>query len=72
MTDLELCTKIETELEALIDKHSLRSITTALAIVCYQKAAHIEENWQDRSLSRQWQNAAKAFDKAWSKIGNNL
>jgi hypothetical protein len=68
MTDLQELCKVEDELEALIDKYGLRNIAISLTIVCNSKSQHIEENWQDRGLARQWRNAAKAFDVAWSKI----
>ncbi len=47
-------------LEALIDRFNLPTILSALADVCYDKAAHVQENWQDRVLSKAWEtNAVK-------------
>lgn len=67
-TDLQLLCKAEDELEALIDKYGLRAVATSLETVCYDKAEHIESNWQDRPLARQWRNAAKACHVLWSKV----
>jgi hypothetical protein len=50
-------------LEALIDAHGLLAITEALMSICYDKAVHLEEAWQDHASARVWTQAAKFFAK---------
>ena len=45
-------------LEAMIDASTLATVVDALAEVCYMKADHIRENWQDNITSRPWDIAA--------------
>jgi hypothetical protein len=47
-------------LEALIDKHGLLHVVTALDLICTEKADHIRTNWQDRALAKDWDRAANA------------
>lgn len=41
-------------LEQLIDAYGLPRILAELGAIAYAKAEHIQTNWQDRTLSRQW------------------
>jgi hypothetical protein len=50
---------ITEDLEAMIDKHGLLHVITALELVCCEKAAHLRSNGQVQST---------AWD--WSKAGN--
>lgn len=45
----------EMEIETLIDKYSVSGILNAMANVCYAKAEHIRENWQDNDLAKDWE-----------------
>ena len=58
------------QLEELIDKHGLRSITEELAMICYEKAQHIRENWQDDKLAKTWDKDAKTVINATARIIN--
>ncbi len=49
------------QLEATIDRFGLRVVTDMLAGICLDKAEHVESNWQDRKLARQWERDSKAF-----------
>lgn len=51
-------------LESLIDHKGLSSVLETLAAICYLKAGHVEENWQDANLARRWERAGKKLDKA--------
>jgi hypothetical protein len=42
-------------LEEMIDKNSLRTVLELIAEICTEKAAHIEANWQDKSLAKLWE-----------------
>ncbi len=45
-------------LEALVDRFQLDVVLSALADVCYDKAAHVQETWQDRALAKAWEKNA--------------
>ncbi len=51
------------ELEALIDKHGLTHVLTALECICGEKAEHIRINWQDNKLAAKWSAAERRFGK---------
>ena len=46
-------------LESMIDGSSLASVLEGLREVCYAKAQHLEENWQDGMMAHEWERAAK-------------
>lgn len=50
-------------LEAMIDKHNLHEVLWLVATIASAKANHIEENWQDRTLARQWSAASRTIEK---------
>jgi len=50
--------QIKTQLEQMIDSNSVSVVLLFLAEVCDQKAEHIRENWQDKSLAKTWQKPA--------------
>lgn len=45
---------LELLLENEIDKHGLTEVLEAIESVANDKATHIQENWQDEKLARQW------------------
>jgi dihydrodipicolinate synthase/N-acetylneuraminate lyase len=55
--------ELETTLEALIDKHGLKTVVSALSNVCGEKAEHLRSNWQDKASARVWENAGKTLDR---------
>ena len=56
--------EIEEMVETAIDSQGIVAVLTALVNICHEKAAHIESNWQDRNLAREWTTSAKRIDKA--------
>ena len=46
----------------MIDANTLADVLDSLAEIAHAKAQHIEENWQDVSLSRVWDNAGKRIE----------
>lgn len=50
-------------IEQLIDAYGVARLLETIADICGQKAEHIESNWQDALLSKQW-------EKAGFKINN--
>lgn len=55
-------------LEKLIDTHGLQDVLVSLSNICFEKAAHIRENWQDANLAKLWEKNAKVLDIAQSKL----
>lgn len=45
----------EMEIETLIDKYGVSGMLNAMANICYAKAEHIRENWQDHELAKDWE-----------------
>lgn len=41
-------------LEAMVDKHGLYEVLVAMAVVCGDKADHVQWNYQDVNLARKW------------------
>jgi hypothetical protein len=56
--------ELEYQLEDTIDKNTLEDVMHALVNICYGKAEHLRENWQDNQSAKQWELAAKRIDKA--------
>lgn len=59
---------ITEDLEAMIDRHGLLHVITALTCVCGEKADHIRANWQDRNSALVWQRASNLIDTVARKI----
>lgn len=57
------------ELEAMVDKVGIRNVLHALAHICAAKAEHVETNWQDRGLAKEWRFAMRRVDTFASKCG---
>jgi len=49
---------LETE---FIDTHSLADVIDAIIDICYEKAMHLEVNWQSPNEAKLWMDAAKAL-----------
>ena len=56
------------QLESLVDAATLAKTVDALSGIAFLKAQHIEENWQDRGLARQWERGAKLLDATSNKL----
>lgn len=50
-----------TVLEQMVDNHSLENVILALALICSDKADHIQTNWQDAKLADEWNRAGTAM-----------
>ena len=49
-------------IEALIDKASAYAVVAALSDVCYVKASHLREAWQDNESAKVWEQFAHKID----------
>ena len=57
----------EQTLEAMIDSMGLRGVMLLLQEICYSKAQHIQENWQDYGLAMEWATTGNKLGK-WAKL----
>jgi hypothetical protein len=57
--------QLRNELESLIDSNSLSTVLDAISVICHEKAEHVNENWQDKTLAKSWV-------KAGNRIGRML
>jgi hypothetical protein len=55
--------QLNDEIEKLMDKVGLEKFTTACAVVCSEKADHVQVNWQDKRLAKMWQRWSRWFYK---------
>lgn len=56
------------EIESILDRASLHKFLDGLAQICFEKAMHVDETWQDRTLSKMWDRAGSSIEKlAFSK-----
>lgn len=55
-------------LEFMIDTVGLSNVLYAIEHVCYAKAEHIQENWQDRTLAKAWSADARTARKAGTLV----
>jgi hypothetical protein len=51
-------------IEGLIDKHGLDSVLGMIVNIMYEKAEHVQENWQDESGAKQLERYGKAVATA--------
>lgn len=58
----------ENDLEKLIDSTSLSEVLAMLANICYEKAQHIETNWQDDLTASAWYEAVDHINNAIVEI----
>ncbi len=56
------------ELEKMIDYHGLPNVIQYIVQICYEKSAHCLENWQDKTLGKQWDRDAVILNEAHSKL----
>jgi hypothetical protein len=61
-------TRLQNEIEALLDRHPIDELVAALAEVCDHKADHVMSNWQDKHLAKLWQRNAIALNQVQAKL----
>lgn len=54
---------LEAQLERLVDREGLAYVLESLSNVCWSKACHLEETWQDHKSAKVWHKIAKAVSK---------
>lgn len=51
------------QIEAIIDSTNVKAVLSMIGQICGEKASHIESNWQDVPLARQWMRTACKVDR---------
>lgn len=55
-------------LEDLVDSNGVKGVLLEIVDICYQKAIHIDENWQDENLAMEWEDLALEIDNFANSI----
>ena len=55
------------QLEKMVDAYGLEMVSSLLEDICYAKAEHLSQNWQDDESAKSWEEVGAALGKA-SKI----
>jgi hypothetical protein len=63
-----MTTDAATALETLVDRHGLANVIEALAIVCSEKADHIQTNWQNTVLAGSWERCSHQLDTVAARV----
>jgi hypothetical protein len=59
---------LEYEIEEMIDKNSLEKVLRTIEDICYGKAEHLRENWQDPKAAKLWDNSGKRVGSAAASL----
>ncbi len=62
--------QVQDHLETLTDKHSLCFILNCLAQISFEKSDHVQTNWQDDALAKQWEKVAVSIETIADKNDN--
>lgn len=57
-------------LESMVDSSSVRDLLEEIADICFEKAQHIRENWQDRVTAKTWDSDGNAIMKLAARMKN--
>jgi hypothetical protein len=60
--------KPKDKIEDIIDDIGIVGVIKSISSVCYEKAEHLESNWQDKESAKNWIKIAKIFDSLENKI----
>jgi hypothetical protein len=55
-------------LEEMVDANGVKGVLQDLVAICYEKAIHIDENWQDTALAQEWEDTALEIDNFLNSI----
>ncbi len=67
MTDKQLEALLQ-QLEQAVDRSSIGYVLAALADVASAKSEHVQVNWQDEALAKQWRRLAMAIQQLSVRI----
>jgi hypothetical protein len=55
-------------LERFVDMVGLDNVIAALREICYEKADHVQTNWQDKKLAAVWNRRGNRLDTVLGKL----
>jgi hypothetical protein len=58
------------ELEGIVDRAGLRNVLFALEQICFAKAEHLEEAWQDERTATLWNRYGRLCGTVASKVSS--
>jgi hypothetical protein len=56
--------ELDRSLEQHIDEYGLATVLERIQYVCLEKAEHVQANWGDSVLAKQWESAANVVGTA--------
>ena len=54
--------------ESIIDRQGLYAVLVAISDICYEKAEHIEYNWQDENTALPWRHAGRRISTEAERV----
>ena len=57
------------DVEEMVNELGVDGILEMISEVCYEKAQHVRENWQDEVLAKQWDKLGSIVDSCSAKAG---
>lgn len=56
------------QIEKLIDNITISQMVEMMSEICYEKAAHLRENWQDEKTAKIWDKNARQLSNISGKL----
>lgn len=68
--------KLSDAVEQYIDAHAdhicgVENVLYMISRICWDKAAHLEENWQDTASAKVWKSRAQIIDRCGTALGRS-
>lgn len=57
-------------LESMVDSTSVSTLIETLSEICWEKAQHIRDNWQDEPLAQVWERAGNQLSGFYAKFSD--
>lgn len=55
--------KLQEEIEKIMDQSSVKTILETMSEICFLKASHLEESWQDEASAKLYEKGAIKLDE---------
>jgi hypothetical protein len=68
--------RLSDAVEQYIDAHAdhkcgVENVLYMVSRICWDKAAHLEENWQDTASAKVWKSRAQRIDRCGTALGRS-
>jgi hypothetical protein len=60
---MAVLSKLQGDLENLVDQHGMEELLRSLCVVALAKEDHVRENWQDNSTAQVWNRIARHCER---------